>query len=430
MTILAVDTSCDETSVSLLVDRQIINQQIFSQVDLQQRWGGVVPMLAKRKHLERMEYCIVKCLVDSASALNWDQSLMARYQEVLAGLQLQLNAHEAQGLIEAEQTNNSKSYQEPVQFHGQKIQLRRLLKLANPGVELLAVTTGPGLAVALEVGIGAVEQMANAWQLPVSVVNHMEGHFWSGWQKSVQPQQADYPILGLLVSGGHTELVLAAGFANYTILGQKLDDAAGEAFDKFAVMLGLGYPGGAQVEAQAAKLVSYAGSPGLEQEALASFPLPIPMQHSGDYNFSYSGLKTAALYLKQKYNFHKPEDISELQLAQFCYSFQNSVVKSLEIKLVKALREYRPKILVTGGGVITNNAVRKMLTLQAERADIPLLVPERSLWSDNASMIGIVAWLNNLHSRNIFTTTQLQQRPELLERLPNLAIDAMPAIIN
>jgi len=233
ITILAIDTSCDETAVAISQDRRIVSNVIASQINIHKKWGGVVPHLAKRAHQDKIDHVLKQAL----------QRAKTKPQQLQA----------------------------------------------------IAVTFGPGLAPALEIGILKAKDLTKKHQKPLIAINHMEAHLLSSFalnSKNNGPLKSysknHFPILGLLVSGGHTQLVLVKSIGNYQLLGETLDDAAGEALDKLAKMLKLGYPGGPIIEIMAKK-----GKPD-------KIPLPVPMQHSKDLNFSFSGLKTAALYTIQK----------------------------------------------------------------------------------------------------------------------------------
>lgn len=439
--ILAIDTSCDETSVSLLQGDRIIVQEVSSQVKLQSAWGGVVPMLARRKHLERMEFVIAKALLRSASKLGWSKAQQKELKRVAGVLAERLRQMEkeqpaAKPEISAE-TGKIKSYQD---FSTKKVfELSELGKINDLPIDLIAVTVGPGLAIALEVGISAAKQLAEAWSVKLASVNHMEGHLWSGLLKnsagkgaSRQAEKISTEIaekktlprsLGLLVSGNHTEIVLIDAVGKYKILGQTIDDAAGEAFDKFAVMLNLGYPGGAIVEELAQRyLDEKLANTGGESPAKAglkpdpSYALPIPMQKSGDYNFSFSGLKTAALYKVQA----MPQ-IDAKAMQALSYAFQYSVIKSIELKLAKAVKEYKPAYVFTGGGVFANNSLRKMVRIAAATGGATAIQPRKSHVGDNASMIGLAGFYSFLEDRNVFAPAEISSTP-LLDRKPSLKL--------
>jgi len=238
MYILAIDTSCDDTSVAISKDDCILSNIVSSQIDLHKKWGGVVPSIARRAHEENIDRCITEALK------------------------------------------------------------RARVKIEQ--IDIFAVTQGPGLAIALEIGIRKVKELATKYKKPIIAVNHMEGHIMANFAKNSNSSPysrfsplsllTPFPLLALLISGGHTELVLMQKPGHYQILGQTLDDAIGEAYDKIAKMLNLGYPGGPIIEELA--------KTGNREKYL----LPIPMEKNPGLDFSYSGLKTSVLYLLKKIN--------------------------------------------------------------------------------------------------------------------------------
>ncbi len=325
MFILAIDTSCDETSVAILKDNRLLSNVIASQIDLHKKWGGVVPDIARRAHKENIEPAI-------------------------------------------------------------KEALKRAHLKANQ-LDYIAVTYGPGLALALEVGINSAKDLARALQKPLIAVNHMEGHLLSSFVRNSQgnpskrPTEKDFPAMGLLVSGGHTDLVYTEGFGKYKLIGETLDDAAGEAFDKLAKMLDLGYPGGPIISEFAKKGVG------------GKFGLPIPMEKSKDLNFSFSGLKTACLYKIKDIKEKNPTLPQSAWVYDFCAEFVDSVIKSLLIKLEKALDQYSVKSVLLGGGVISNEKLRRSINKYIPPRGIKVFTAyNKRLFTDNAAMIGIAAY--------------------------------------
>ncbi len=234
-------------------------------------------------------------------------------------------------------------------------------------VDVFAGTTGPGLASALLVGAATAKGLALATEKPFLAVNHIEGHLLSPFFG----REAVPPCVALVVSGGHTLLVDVEGVGRYRLLGRTLDDAAGEAFDKVAKLLGLGYPGGPEIEARA-------------REGNASrFDLPRSMQCSGDHNFSFSGLKTAVRYLLPQTT---PADLCDL-----CAAFQAAVVEVLASKAVHAARVCRRDLIAVSGGVACNAALREQLTSEAVGKGLEVVFAEPRLCADNAAMIGYAA---------------------------------------
>lgn len=336
MKILAVDTSCDETSAAVIEDGRILSNVISSQVDLHKKWGGVVPDIARRAHNENIENVVKEALKRARTDI------------------------------------------EEIDFY--------------------TATYGPGLAIALEVGLKYIQNLAIENDKPFVPIDHMEGHLLSAFAQnskgtidSIPNPKKHLPAIGLLVSGGHTELILMKNFGEYELLGETLDDAAGEAFDKVAKMLNLGYPGG-PVISEFAKL-------GVVKDGDERFGLPIPMENSNDLNFSYSGLKTACLYkIRDIEANNKKFGPQKKWIHDFCAEFVDVVIKSLILKLEAAVEEYEPKSILIGGGVISNVALRRAIRSAMRKHGIPVLQPyTERLFTDNAGMIGVAAYFGIKH---------------------------------
>lgn len=317
MYILAIDTSCDETSVAISRDDTILSNVISSQIELHKKWGGVVPSIAQRAHKERIDLAIAEALK------------------------------------------------------------RAGLKLDN--IDVFAVTYGPGLAIALEVGVNKAKELAKKYGQPLVAVNHMVGHIYANLAKTKTGKAAldsiEYPTLALLVSGGHTELVLVKAAFDFKIVGQTLDDAMGEAYDKVAKMLNLGYPGGPIIDRLAKEGDAYA------------YGFPIPMKTSKDLNFSFSGLKTAVLY---KIRDCKPTRKETVDIAA---SFQRVAFESVILKLIQAVKKYQIKQVLLGGGVVSNTAFRKAIRQTLKPLGVKVYYPNlKKLCADNAAMIAVAAY--------------------------------------
>ena len=264
------------------------------------------------------------------------------------------------------------------------------LKLAD--IDAVAFTQGPGLAGALLVGSAFAKSLAQGLNLPSIGVHHLEGHLLSPLLGQTAPQ---FPFIALLVSGGHTQLMRVSGIGQYELLGETLDDAAGEAFDKTAKLLGLDYPGGAAISKLAEK-----GQPGI-------FDLPKPMLHSGDLDFSFSGLKTAVLNQVKKFAEKKIVDSSEVAQfqADLARSFVDSIVTVLVSKAEKALKQTGCKQLVLAGGVGANLQLRNALNDQAKKNDFEVHYPPLELCTDNGVMIAFAGALRMLAKNNGSTTS-------------------------
>ncbi len=334
MRILSIETSCDETAVALLEvtgplakpEIRILGNTLLSQAHLHEEFGGVYPNLAKREHQK-----------------NLPPLLEATLRE--AGMPLE-----------------------------------------HPAIDFIAVTTGPGLEPALWTGITFAEELGRRWGMPPVVpVNHMEGHVFSVLSNLDKP--LSLPALALLVSGGHTELVHIRDFGQYEIVGRTLDDAVGEAFDKVARMLGLPYPGGPKISALAEKhRKEHPDYESLSQKL--SFPRP--MIHSGDLNFSYSGLKTAVLY---KLKAEKRDD--ETFKSEVARAFEDAAIAVLVAKTRSALEKLSDvQTLIVAGGVSANSYLQKEIAeLGHEFPNLRILLPEKLLSTDNAVMIGIAGYI-------------------------------------
>jgi len=335
-TILAIDTSCDETSAAVTVNDWVMSNIVASQIKYHQKYGGVMPTVAKRMHQKMIAPTVKKALKQARK--NWLQ------------------------------------------------------------IDAVAVTVGPGLAPALEIGLAYAKKLVQKHNKPLIGVNHMESHLLSFLAKNSRGHgnpNPQFPLLGLLVSGGHSQLVLMQDFGDYQLLGETLDDAAGEAFDKVAKMLDLGYPGGPIISQLAKK-----GQP--------KYTLPIPMQHSTDLNFSFSGLKTACLYKIQKLKLNKKV------IEDFSASFEKAAVTALMVKLKKAIEEHQPKQIVLGGGVINNLTLRREARRVARQFGLKVFIAyNQKLFTDNAAMIGVCAWHQAQRGDFIKDINQLDRQPNL-----------------
>ncbi|CAM4405351.1 MAG: tRNA N6-adenosine threonylcarbamoyltransferase [Legionellaceae bacterium] len=310
MRVLGIETSCDETGIAIYdSEKGLLAHTLYSQIDLHQVYGGVVPELASRDHIRK---------------------IIPLVQETL---------NEAQ--------------------------------LAKSDITGIAYTAGPGLAGALLVGAMFARSLAYAWQIPAIAVHHMEGHLLAPLLEKNAPQ---FPFLALLVSGGHTLLVHVHGLGHYEILGQSIDDAVGEAFDKTAKLLGLTYPGGPILAKYAEKGIS------------GRFQFPRPMTDRPGLDFSFSGLKTAVS------NAWRQTNQDEQTRADIAYAFQEAVIDTLTIKCQRALTKTGLKRLVIAGGVGANQALRERLTHLAMDNQGELFYPRTAFCTDNGAMIAYVGY--------------------------------------
>lgn len=309
---MAIESSCDETSVAILRNgREILTNRIASQIETHKKFGGVVPEVASRKHIECIDYIIDEALEEAN----------VTFEEI----------------------------------------------------DHIGVTYGPGLVGALLVGLSTAKALAYALNKPLIPVNHIEGHISANFieHKDLKP-----PFTCLVVSGGHTHLVQVADYGKYEIMGRTRDDAAGEAFDKVARAIGLGYPGGPLID-KLAKI----GNP-------KAIDFPRSYLEKGSYDFSFSGLKSAVLnYLNGKRM--KGEELCEEDIAA---SFQASVVEVLVEKAIRAVKENKHSILALAGGVASNEGLRLAMEARCEKEGIQLVYPSKILCTDNAAMIGCAAY--------------------------------------
>lgn len=382
MIILAIETSCDETAISILecdgaVEApcfRILSSVVSSQIELHTLYGGVVPNLAKREHQRNLvsvlEEAVLKSEIKEVAAPTFNEQL-AR----------QMLARETD-LVEP-----------AVNF---------LKKERMPSVDLIAVTRGPGLEPALWSGINFARALSAAWNTPLLPVNHMEGHIMASLLREragelKEGKMAKFPALSLLVSGGHTQLILIKNWHEYELLGETRDDAVGEAFDKVARVLGLPYPGG----------------PAISKLALMGKPhplvkLPRPMINTDDYEFSFSGIKTSVLYLANKLK--ESGQWSEEVRAAIALEFENSVTEVLCAKTVKAAQAYDIKMFILGGGVAANAKLRKEIAyaLSNLSEEIDVILPETKHTTDNAAMISAAAYMRVLSGEKgrVATTEQ------------------------
>jgi N6-L-threonylcarbamoyladenine synthase len=358
MIILSIETSCDETAISIIeavgdfphAEYKILGNSLFSQIDIHREYGGVFPAVAKREHAKMLVPCLQDSLRDAELLANNTSTLSQAQTEKLHEI-----LHREPGLgdvLIAFLENNSK-----------------------PHIDLIAVTSGPGLEPALWVGINFARALSYIWNIPLVPINHMEGHILSSLFTDDSIPQISFPALALLISGGHTELDLMKIWGDYTCVGETRDDAVGEAFDKVARMLGLQYPGGPEVSSRARRA---------REENLPSFvKLPRPMLDSDDLDFSFSGLKTAVRYAIEG------KSLTEDEIASIACEFENAVTEVLLKKTERAIDEHGIQTLIIGGGVSANTYIRESFTSYFKETypDLALYFPEKNLSTDNSVMI-------------------------------------------
>ena len=336
MLILGIETSCDDTAVAVIEvishkqkAIRVLSNTISSQIGIHSPYGGVVPTLAAREHQKNLPIVLLESLAEAGVTMK--------------------------------------------------------------EIDLVAVTAGPGLAPSLWRGVEFANALAEKEDKPLIAVNHMVGHIYSTWLKPVGvkskfPMTNDklFLVLNLIVSGGHTELVLQGKAGKLKKIGATLDDAAGEAFDKVARLLGLGFPGGPEISARADKfqMTNYK----------LQIKLPRPMLHSKDFNFSFSGLKTAVLYWIRD---NAPKKMSERVRQALCHEFQNAVVEVLVKKTIAAAKKYQVKTVALSGGVSANQKLRETLqgTLAKELPKVKFMKPKLIYTGDNGAMIALAGYM-------------------------------------
>ncbi len=354
MNILAIETSCDETAIAIVKFNKdmvkIISHNVFSQIKIHNQYGGIIPEIAARNHVLK----IIPVLDKSLSQLKKNKT-------------------------------------------GNKI-------------DAIAVTVGPGLITSLMVGIETAKVLSYYWEKPCIAINHIEGHIYANFIDN--SKNIKFPAIILTVSGGHTNIILMKEHLKYKIIGKTLDDAAGEAFDKIARLLNLDYPGGPSI-ANVINNAKITEKERLNLSNLKDITLPRPMINSNDYNFSFSGLKTAAFYLIRKLKKVKGK-LTNDELVKICIEIQQAIIDVLVAKTLKAAKNYKSKTIMLTGGVAANRELRKQLR-KAIKINLPktkLQMPNIKYTTDNAVMIARVAY--EYAKRKKFTSWQkLKANPNL-----------------
>ncbi|MEK7203103.1 MAG: tRNA (adenosine(37)-N6)-threonylcarbamoyltransferase complex transferase subunit TsaD [Patescibacteria group bacterium] len=326
MIILGIETSCDETAVAVVNGSgnnvKVLSNIVSSQIEIHQKYNGVVPEVAAREHVLNILPVINEALEKA--------------------------------------------------------------KKASKKIDAIAVTIGPGLITSLMVGVETAKTLAFGWKVPVIGINHIKGHIYANFisanSKSKIKNKPTFPALILTVSGGHTMLVLMSWHGKYKIIGETLDDAAGEAFDKAAAMLGLSYPGGPEIQAKASQAKN--------KKLVKSIHLPRPMIYDKSYNFSFSGLKTALLYAIQRDKKWK-EKISE-----YCAEFQQATIDVLVFKTIRAAKMLNCQTIMLAGGVAANKELRNQLdtAVKTKLVNVKLIIPEFEYCADNAAMVATAGY--------------------------------------
>lgn len=364
MKVLGIETSCDETAVCLIEAEgafgpsfrwKTLGNALISQAAMHAEFGGVFPNLAKREHAKNLVPLLAQVLASETLStpkapfeMPGVTKVLEREPELLALLIPFLEQH------------------------------------GKPDIDAIAVTYGPGLEPALWVGINFAKALSLVWNVPIIAVNHMEGHIILSMMQGGQLEAFEFPVLALLISGGHTELVFSKEFGQYRLIGQTRDDAAGEAFDKVARLLGLGYPGGPEISRLAAEARN--------ESLTADNKLPRPMQNEDTFDFSFSGLKTAVRRLVDD------KELSHEDKKKMAREFEDAVADVLLTKTLRAVETLGAQTVVVGGGVSANTYIRARLAeaLQKDEDLAKLLIPPPDLATDNALMIALSGYFQTL----------------------------------
>ena len=370
MRILSIESSADETAVAILEvtgakpKGRILAHTVASQIELHTQYGGIFPMMAKREHAKNIFPIFIDTLKQAG-------------MYTLAKKLEKIPEEKIMKILERENDLGA-------------IFAMELPKIKKPKIDKIAVTVGPGLAPALWVGISFAKALATAWNIPIVPVNHMEGHLLSSVVKNAHEKfdlttaTKELPAISLLVSGGHTDIVLFKKMGTYKLVGQTRDDAAGEAFDKVARMLELPYPGGPQISKLADQYREMQKNGFVSQKPVV---LPRPMMYSKDFDFSFSGLKTSVLYLIR--DIGKIDDNKKMEIA--C-EFENAVVDVLIHKTLAAIKKHKAKSIMIGGGVSANKELQTRFVTEAAKIGLPVHLPTKNLSTDNAIMIAIAGY--------------------------------------
>ena len=364
MRILSIETSCDETAISLVevtgdfpdARYEILGNALWTQIDIHREYGAVFPALAKREHAATIVPMLEKTLCESNLETNDYTPALDENTELKVKQLLEREPGLAANLLTFHREHGAYT------------------------IDLIAVTSGPGLEPALWVGVNFAKALAVLWGTPVVPVNHMEGHILASiFDAERDDMLADivFPAISLLISGGHTELILMKNWGQYEKIGQTRDDAVGEAFDKVARLLGIPYPGGPEVSKNAAAA---------RKQKLPQFAkLPTPMLTSGDLDFSFSGLKTAVRYAMAE------KELSHDEVLAVCRDFEDAVTEVLVTKSLTAISQYDAKTLIVGGGVSANRYIKQIMEakLLIEYPDVTAYFPKPGLSTDNSIMIAL-----------------------------------------
>jgi N6-L-threonylcarbamoyladenine synthase len=358
MKILAIETSCDDTGISILEANEngnfsVLSNIVSSQIKIHQKYGGVFPAMAKREHQKNLVPILIDALKESDLLKN-------------SKSKNKINLEKLKAILEREPELLKKI----IPF---------LKKYNKPNIDFIAITNGPGLEPCLWVGVNLAKALSYFWDIPIIPVNHIESHILVN---TLQNKNIKFPAIALIVSGGHTQIILVKKIGDYKILGETRDDASGECFDKSAKILELSYPGGPEI----AKLA--------EKGEIGKINLPRPMINTKDYDFSFSGLKTAILYHHQKQD--KKTQKNKQYVADMCAEIQQAIIDVLIKKTIQATKDYNAKTIILGGGVSANHELKTqfLIKIKQEMSEIEFLFPEIDHSTDNGLMTAITAYFH------------------------------------
>lgn len=364
MLILAIDTSCDETCIAILKIKngrlEIKSNVISSQVKIHRKYGGVYPALAKREHQKNL-VPVLKLALKKSKKLkekHYQRKIPLKQKGILRKIL-------KRDIILLEKLEDF------------------LKKYEKPRIDLIAVTVGPGLEPCLFTGVNFAKALGFLLRKKIVPINHIEAHIFANFIEEFQISKKQiFPAISLVVSGGHTELILMKDIGKYKVLGETRDDAAGECFDKIARILGLSYPGGPEIERLA------------KRGEKNAFDLPRPMIYSKDYDFSFAGLKTAVLYLTRQIPAKKLKN-SKIK-ASIALAVQQAIIDVLISKTIKAAKKFKVRTIFLGGGVVANFQLREQFknTIEIQCPLLNLYFPKVKYCTDNAAMIGIAGYFN------------------------------------
>ncbi|MFZ2038436.1 MAG: tRNA (adenosine(37)-N6)-threonylcarbamoyltransferase complex transferase subunit TsaD [Minisyncoccia bacterium] len=375
MKILGIETSCDETGICVLevtgnipnVNFNVLGDALYSQIAIHAQYGGVFPMMAKRAHSQNILHLTQKALTESNDWVVGETKISADMDKKIHDVLLRED-NLAEELI------------------------KTISKINKPNIDVISVTHGPGLEPALWVGVNFARALSLIWNIPIVPSNHMLGHIYSvlltptGEMKGIT-----FPIISLLISGGHTELVKITDWTKMEVIGRTRDDAVGEAFDKVARLLSLPYPGGPEIS----KLADEHRLNGVNEN---KWNLPKPMIHSDDLDFSFSGLKTAVLYAIKKHG-----DLSLDDKKTLAREFEDAVTEVLIHKTLKATDMTGAQTIIIGGGVSCNKNIRSAFIKAGEEKELEILLPAPKVSTDNAVMIALAGFINIQNGQKTIT---------------------------